>query len=150
MNEKMPTFDDINDDLEVKRNVNNFFFAHGELLSEDFYNAWSPLHHVINYPEEEDAWKDLGPIPHYMEYFKKWYLKEINLVKKHDEEKAKRYERLYPKKLARILELSDKEKVTEIDRLADEFNKDLDRIKKERDIDRIDYFHNKAVEIIKR
>ena len=63
-------------------------------------------------------------------------------------EKYYREKHTIPEVVDKIIELSDKEQIKKYDALVDEFNSDLERIKKESDSSRVTYFLNNFEKII--
>lgn len=95
--------------LERKRWAEDHF--RGCELNEDYYNALAALWVMLDW-KIEDGWAKLQPIKAYWEYFKEQY--------------SVRYADL-------MLQLSNPDTVKAIDGIIQEFNADLERIKRERD-----------------
>lgn len=92
-------------------------------INIDALNAWAYMSIRISLP---NGLKKIDPVPHYEEYFRKHY----------------------PGCAKYIIERTSKESMNEFNRLADEFNKDLERIKKENDIQTIRDYLNKIQKLL--
>lgn len=75
----------------------------------------------------------LKPMLHYEKYYREEY-KNVET---------------FPEVIDKIIELSDKEQIKKYDVLVDEFNADLENIKKDHDSQKLQYFLNQFTETIK-
>lgn len=100
-------------------------FSEGRNLYGDMFNVWVLL--GFTPPEEIETITPLSYYRQYMEERKRSYSQgEINYV----------------------MELSDPGAIADFDRLVDEFNSDLERIKRDKDVATIKKFQQKASELI--
>lgn len=122
----------------IKKNV-DFDFSNGGLLYSDVINFWVESITYSTPPK---------PIPHYIQSYEKSE-KDINDIReKMGAKEAAYYEIYYPARLKRIIELSDPEQIKKYDKLVDEFDTDLERIKEENDAESLQKFYARAQEIV--
>lgn len=94
----------------------------------DFSGAWTTLSIALQRPER-DFWSDLSPVPHY--------------------EAQVRSGGYAPAEADQILANSDRARVAAYNALADEFNADLERIQREKDVQAARAFYERAMRLIK-
>ena len=102
------------------------YFKQGKLLHHNISNDWASLWNVF-LDEDQKALGELAPMLHYEDYYRK------------------NYETAHAN---RIMELSDQKQIEKHDALIDEFNKDLPRIKEEKDFNKLQDFYDQAIETI--
>lgn len=105
-------------------------FDNGYQLEHDTINVWNNLVFII--PGIPQGLAKLNPRKHYEEY-----VREIDA--RHNEN---------GEYVALVMQRSTPARVAAFDKLADEFNADLERIKREEDFDSIQVYVKKAQELV--
>ena len=102
------------------------YFASGEKLGRDCLNMWTIIDDQLAITERDGLnFESLPVAQHYEEYIS-----------------------IHVKDVRRIMELSDPEAVVAMNRLVDEYNADLDRIKRERDSVAVKVFIARATQLV--
>ena len=106
-------------------------FSSGRKLYGDSYNVWARVNWCTT-PEDTEK---LKPLPHYKQNM--------------EEAKSSNGQNRYPQEeIEYVMQLSDPASVVAFDQLVDDFNADLERIKREKDFAAAQRFHKKAHELI--
>lgn len=110
---------------DKQRKMIDNHFTSGAGLYRDVMNIWAPLPMFLNGDSIHDyLLADLRPLPHYAEYIG---------AKQHT-----------PAEIDYIFQKSSLEAIAKFDALIDEYNADLERIKREKDGKKINEFVNRA------
>jgi len=136
----------------IGQDVDWDFSSGRKKLFRDVLNFWPSGGDYLKKvsPEELREYFDrLKPMLHYQEGYIEKGERDVNNMREDSGEEADEFHKLYyPKALERIMELSDPGQIVKYNKLADEFNEDFERIKRECDIDGLQKYFNKARMIV--
>lgn len=142
-------------DEKINNQVNEYIelgFSDNRKLYRDAMNFWMQINTGFIKSMDPEKLKDyinnIKPIPHYEQGYIEKGIKNIESMDNEDKESIEYHEKHYKKELEGIMKSSDKEQVKKYDELVDKFNSDLDRIKKEMDLDSLEHYFNKIIEIL--
>ncbi len=127
-------------------------FSGDRKLYRDVLNFWMQINFNLIKSFESEKLKDyinnIKPIPYYEQGYREKGEREVETMKNENNKNAEYHEKYYTTELRRITEISDKEQVEKYNNLVDKFNADLDRIKKESDINILEDYFNQVIEIL--
>lgn len=108
------------------RTITERNFASGKKLDVDYLNVWTSLRNRLELIKRDSLdFQSLPPALHYEKYLQQ-----------------------YPEDVEYIMKLSDPEAVAAMDRLVDEYNADLERIRREKDFVAVGGFVARAIKIV--
>lgn len=116
-------------------------FSKGELLYSDVLNFWSHLNMSFKLKNPKILLENLNklePLPHYQEGYENMGKAYDNLTTREECEQD----------LKRIMALSNPAQIQRYNNLVDEFNADLERIKKEKDFSILDQYFQRARSLV--
>ena len=139
----------------IKRDVDSNF-GNGEMLYGDATNSWFAGIKVSSLknrsPQLIDYYLSIfKPVPHYIERYQQQKQEILQKMEKRgsNEDEIESEKRFNDQSIERIIKLSDPTQIEKYDQLVDEFNANLDRLKKEKDLDALEEFQKRLLALMK-